>query len=48
MLPTQLMRDIGLLLDGNDLSPFLDITITCAIFQQVGYLHCKRDLLKII
>jgi hypothetical protein len=34
--------------DGNDLSPFLNIAITCAIFQLVGYLHCKRDLLNII
>jgi hypothetical protein len=30
------------------LSPFLKIAITCAIFQLVGYLHCRRDLLKII
>jgi uncharacterized integral membrane protein len=27
---------------------FLKIAITCAIFQLVGYLHCRRDLLRII
>jgi hypothetical protein len=32
---------ISSLVDGNDLSPFLKIAITCAIFQLVGYLHCK-------
>jgi hypothetical protein len=30
------------------LSLFLKIAITCALFQLVGYLHCRRDLLKII
>jgi hypothetical protein len=31
-----------------DVSPFLKIAITCALFELEGYLLCCKDLLNII
>jgi hypothetical protein len=35
-------------LDGRDVSPFLKIATTWALFQLEGYLLCCKDLLNII
>jgi hypothetical protein len=45
-LLTQESKEIGLLLDGKDLSPFLNKGITSAIFQSDGNTFSSKDLLN--